>query len=154
MIVVAYGRAPASTGASGPFLVVGALGLTWLLLWLPSVRSSDLQLPPPAAGPSLLSVLGWLVPLAVLFFSVRWLTMEADWSWLPGVPGDLFTAARGFVVENGWVPLTVQGLVTVVGIAAVYRWLRRSTQDEDRLPRGLFLYNGFTGVRGGDGGNS
>jgi ACS family hexuronate transporter-like MFS transporter len=101
-----------------PFVVVGVLGLAWVAFWLPSVRRQDLQMPPPAAGPSLMSVLAWLLPLAVVFFAVRALIRAPEFA---------------------WVGLVVQTLVTGVGIAVVYRWLKRATEDDDKLPRPLFL---------------
>jgi ACS family hexuronate transporter-like MFS transporter len=101
-----------------PFLVVGALGLAWVALWLPSVRRQDLQMPPPAPGPSLVSVIGWLLPLGALFFAA-------------------------FAINKVWhqplLALGVQALTTAAGVAVVYRWLRRATDDDDKLPRALFV---------------
>ncbi len=116
--LLVFWLAPSKEQWGIPFLVVGCLGLVWVACWLPSVRTSDLQLPPPAPGPSLVSVLGWLLPLGVLFF-----------------------AAHDMKVRLGmaWAGLAVQALVTAAGIVVVYRWLRRATADDDKLPRPLFL---------------
>jgi ACS family hexuronate transporter-like MFS transporter len=46
-----------------PFMVVGAVGTLWVLLWLGTVRPSELRVARSASGSSLMSVLAWLVLL-------------------------------------------------------------------------------------------
>ena len=65
------------------------------------------------------------VLLAVKTF-VRWMpTLRSSISWLPNVPG--------------WLPLTVSVGVSVVGIVAVYFWLRNRTRDDPTASRPVFL---------------
>jgi ACS family hexuronate transporter-like MFS transporter len=102
-----------------PFLVVGALGVTWVFFWLLSVRREDLALARPAPAPSLTAVLGPLVVLLGLDTGIHLL------------------AAREKV--DPLVPLLVKVAVTVLGIAAVYLWLTRATRDDTALPRRVFF---------------
>src|SRR5262249_60595515 len=60
-----------------PFMVIGAAGATWAVLWLLSIRSSDLAIPALAQGQSLAGILMWLlllqgVGLAVRAFTAGW----------------------------------------------------------------------------------
>jgi ACS family hexuronate transporter-like MFS transporter len=101
------------------FLAVGGVGLTWVLLWLPSVRSADLVLPPPQPGPTLMTVLGWLVLLLAADFVVH----------LPDVQRQLPALA----------PAAAKVALTVLGVAGVFLWLRRATADDIALPRHTFF---------------
>jgi ACS family hexuronate transporter-like MFS transporter len=100
------------------FLVVGGIGITWVFLWLPSVRSADLALPPPQPGPTLMSVLGWLVFLLAVDFGLH----------LPPVREAL-----------PWLPLTAKVVITVLGIGGVFLWLTHATGDDTTLPRRTFF---------------
>jgi ACS family hexuronate transporter-like MFS transporter len=104
-----------------PFLAVGALGLTWVVLWLFSVRHQDLALDRPTPGPSLVAILGWLIALLAADELAQALRAE----WLP-------CERAGFV-------LTVKLAVTGLGIAGVYGWLRRATGHDAELARRDFF---------------
>jgi ACS family hexuronate transporter-like MFS transporter len=101
------------------FMAVGGVGVTWVLLWLPSVRAADLVLPPPSTGPTLMSVLGWLAVLLAVDFTVHFPPVRRE---LPG-----------------WLPLTVKVVLTVLGVGGVFLWLRRATADDLTLPRATFF---------------
>jgi MFS family permease len=142
-----------------PFLVIGALGFTWVCLWLPSVRRSDLAVARPASGPSLINVLGWLVLLIGVDFLVHLAAVSDFWPWLhalvaarPAAPA--LTSALGQAAGGGplpavvvlaaghprtWLPLVVKVAVTVLGIAGVFLWLRNATRDDTALPRRDFF---------------
>jgi hypothetical protein len=100
------------------FLAVGGVGVTWVLLWLPSVRAADLVLPPPSPGPTLISVLGWLAGLLVLDFTLH----------LPAVKA-----------EVPWLPAPAKIVITLLGVLFVFLWLRRATSDDTTLPRRTFF---------------
>jgi ACS family hexuronate transporter-like MFS transporter len=104
-----------------PFLVVGALGLTWVFLWLVSVRRQDLALDRPTPGPSLATILVWLIVL----LGVDEAAQAAFKRWLPSE-------------QAGYVLLVKLG-VTSLGIAGVYGWLRRVTADDPELAREVFF---------------
>jgi ACS family hexuronate transporter-like MFS transporter len=101
-----------------PFLVVGVLGLTWVWLWLPSVRQSDLALPEKRRGASLVNVLAWLVLLLGVDVAAHLPAVEESW---PGLP------------------LAAKVAVTVLGVAGVFEWLRRATRGDTALPRRDFF---------------
>jgi ACS family hexuronate transporter-like MFS transporter len=101
-----------------PFLVVGALGITWLWLWLPSVRQSDLALPQRDAGPSLVNIVAWLAFLFGVDLAIHLTAVGDSWPWLP---------------------LAVKVAVTMLGIAGVFLWLRNATQGDTALPRRDFF---------------
>jgi ACS family hexuronate transporter-like MFS transporter len=98
-----------------PFLVVGGLGLLWVVLWLVSVRSADLELTERRIAPSLMSIVGWLVFLLV---------------------ADLIVHLQA---PTPWAPLASKYAITVLGIAGVFSWLLRATADDPALPRGVFI---------------
>jgi ACS family hexuronate transporter-like MFS transporter len=98
-----------------PFMVVGALGLLWVVLWLVSVRSADLALTEKHTSSSLISILGWLV-----------LLMGAD-------------LAVHITAPTPWLPLASKYTVTILGVAGVFAWLWHTTAGDDNLPRGVFL---------------
>lgn len=100
------------------FLVVGGLGVTWVVLWMPSIREDDLALPPPKPGPTLLSVLTWIIALFGIDFLVH----------LPQVTGGA-----------PWVATLSKTAVTIAGVAVVFRWLERATADDKELPRAVFF---------------
>jgi hypothetical protein len=113
----------------GPFVAIGVIGTTWVILWLFSLRRGDLPPPVRKTGPSLMSVLGWLV--ALLGFDVAMQML--------GRAG-VFGQPSGGEASLPWgLSLLVKGLVSSIGIALVIRWLLRSTRDDDRLPRPLFV---------------
>ena len=101
-----------------PFLVIGAVGLPWVVVWLRSVGPGDLTVA-PRAGPSLVGTVGWLLLL--------------------------YSADVGLQLAQIRDPLLTVGVkvaVGVLGIAGVVRWLVRSTEeasDVEQLPRPLFL---------------
>ncbi len=112
------------------FVAVGTAGGLWALLWLLSVRSSDLEVPIQPTSHSLMSILGWLVGLLVVDSAIPrackgMLGLPADWTdWLQSYP-DL--------------PLISKAVSTAVGIVLVTLWLFRATTDDTLLPRGLFI---------------
>ena len=102
------------------FLAVGVVGLTWVLLWLPSVRRGDLETARSPGGLTLVGLLlGWLVLLLVI---------------------DTLTQMGAFPNTPDWLPLAVKVTVTVLGIAGVFLWLRHATRDDRHLPRRIFFF--------------
>jgi ACS family hexuronate transporter-like MFS transporter len=99
------------------FLVVGGLGVSWILLWLPSLRTADLQLPRAGAPPALLNVIGWLAALLALDMYLHSLELPKEWF---------------------WVPLTSKIVTTALGIGGVIFWLLRATRGDTQLPRTTF----------------
>src|SRR5262249_6912126 len=99
-----------------PFLLVGAAGATWVLLWMASVRSADLDQARPADPSSPLTLLLVLAGLFALKRAVRW---TSD---LPA-----------------WLPLAVSFLVSTIGVALVLGWLLRSTRGDAGPGRAVFL---------------
>lgn len=99
-----------------PFLIVGAVGASWVVLWLASVRSTDLSRddPPDSSSPLIL-----LLVLAGLF------GVKSAVRWTPNLPG--------------WLPLTVSFAVSTVGIVLVLGWLLRSTRQDEESDRAVFL---------------
>jgi hypothetical protein len=87
-----------------------------VILWLARVRKEDLEMEHPKQGSSLMSILGILVVLLGIEQAVRY--------------------AGVFPPE---VVLLSKAVVTVLGIATVFLWLRRATQDDTRLPRRDFV---------------
>ena len=105
-----------------PFLVIGTIGLTWVLLWLILVRRADLAME-RRLSPSLIGIVGWL--LLLLGLDVGLQVAQARDSWL-SAPS---------------LTLAVKLGVSVLGIAAVARWLFRCTAADgegEQLPRGDF----------------
>jgi hypothetical protein len=100
------------------FLAVGLLGVTWAFLWLPSVRRGDLQVARGPAGPTLISILGWLVALLAV---------------------DTYVHMGGIPDAPPWLPLATKAAVTVLGIAGVFLWLCQATRDDPHLPRRVFF---------------
>jgi ACS family hexuronate transporter-like MFS transporter len=100
------------------FLAIGILGATWAFVWLPTVGRGDLQIARSPGGPTLISVLGWLVLLLVIDTAVH---LGA----FPGAPS--------------WLPLAEKFAVTALGIAGVFLWLRHATRDDRHLPRRNFF---------------
>lgn len=101
-----------------PFLVIGAVGALWGVLWLWGVRKGDLDLEPRTPS-SLIGIVGWLV---LLFGLDTVIQLTAGLS------------AQTLVL--------VKLAVGILGIGAVIRWLLRSTAVSDpteQLPRGAFL---------------
>ncbi|HKI32324.1 MAG TPA: MFS transporter [Gemmataceae bacterium] len=101
-----------------PFMVIGALGVTWVLLWLLLVRRADLAME-RRVSPSLIGIVGWLVLL---------------WG--------MDVALQLLQVDDPGATLAVKAGVSALGIVAVARWLFRCTQaDEEgeKLPRGAFV---------------
>jgi ACS family hexuronate transporter-like MFS transporter len=91
-----------------PFIVVGAIGMTWALLWLVSVRRGDLAGASRVAS-SLMRVVGWLAALLAL-----------------DVVSQLTKVSHPAAVMA--VKLVVAGL----GIAGVAQWLFLSTAGDSR----------------------
>ena len=117
-----------------PFLVVGALGLFWVVGWLSSVRSRDLQLPPRKHTSSLISILAVLVLLFGGDTAVHWALAKDR---LPAVGG----------LEPHSLALASKIVTTLLGVVCVFFWLINATRQEDvpapgeppRLPRRLFI---------------
>jgi MFS family permease len=113
------------------FLVVGGVGVTWVVLWMPSVRSSDLALTQTATGPTLLPVVGWVLLLSAIDLVVHLQGGQLELADLsveiPNMPRDL-----------PWSPLWSKTAVTVLGVGGVFVWLRSATWDDTALPRATF----------------
>jgi ACS family hexuronate transporter-like MFS transporter len=106
------------TGSWRPaFMTIGALGLGWAVLWLVVVRHSDLPASTPPAGPSLISILGWLIILYLCDLQVH---LHAE-----SLPQGL--------------PLLSKAVVTVLGIGGIVFWLARATRGDLVLPRHVFF---------------
>jgi ACS family hexuronate transporter-like MFS transporter len=98
-----------------PFLVIGAIGLAWVVLWLWYVRREDLEI---QRKPS---------TLPVVILSVLVLLLGID------------TAVHVEYRDDPALGVLSKLVLTVFGIAAVFAWLLHSTRDDTRLPRPLFL---------------
>lgn len=83
-----------------PFLLVGGAGISWVVLWLVSVRTGDLQSEQGTSAQTPIHLLG---VLALLF----------------GVKNGVRLIPDG----PTWLPLTVSFLVSGTGIVLVLRWL-------------------------------
>jgi ACS family hexuronate transporter-like MFS transporter len=90
-----------------PFVIVGAVGVTWVFLWLTVVRSADLTPGPVVASPSP----AFLLVILALLFGMK-------------------NAARHVSDAPAWLPLTSSVFVSAVGIALVLGWLWRATNDD------------------------
>jgi ACS family hexuronate transporter-like MFS transporter len=114
------------------FMVVGGVGITWVLLWMPSVRTSDLALPQTAPGPTLLPIVGYILVLSAIDLAFHLQGGRLDFAGLainlPNVP----EAVPGL-------PLYSKVAVTVLGVAGVFFWLRAATRDDTALPRATFF---------------
>jgi ACS family hexuronate transporter-like MFS transporter len=99
-----------------PFLVIGILGVIWVVLWLTRIRREDLEMSHPGQGSSLVRILGILIVLLGIEQTVRY---------------------AGFFSTQAILGTKVA--VTVVGIATVFLWLQDATRDDTRLPRGTFI---------------
>src|SRR5262249_59859389 len=67
-----------------PFMAVGAVGATWVILWLLSVRSTDLASARLTKDPSLAGILGWLLALGAIDLGVHALAVRDSWLPLAG----------------------------------------------------------------------
>jgi hypothetical protein len=110
-----------------PFLLIGAVGLTWALLWGLSVRRGNLTVPPRTEGPSLMSLLGVLILLLGLDVGVQLFARYGGVIHLS--PGES---------SPWWLSLPTKVVVCGISITLVVRWLFRATAGDDRLPRPLF----------------
>jgi MFS transporter, ACS family, hexuronate transporter len=113
------------------FLVVGGVGVTWVVLWMPSVRSRDLALTQTASGPTLLPVVGWVLCLSAIDLLVH---LQGGRLELAGFGVDLPNVPR----KMPWLPLWSKAVVTVLGVGGVFVWLRSATGDDTALPRATF----------------
>jgi ACS family hexuronate transporter-like MFS transporter len=113
-----------------PFLLVGVVGTTWVVFWLLAVRDDDLELGPRHSGPSLMSVLGWLIVLLALDLGVH-LAYAFPEAWPEALGASLGTMT--------WMPLAVKALLTVAGIRIVFGWLCRAVAEDADLPRNVFF---------------
>jgi ACS family hexuronate transporter-like MFS transporter len=123
-----------------PFMVVGLLGAFWVVLWLASVRRSDLPTGHLKPGPSLVNILGILVLLLALDLLVH--AAAADSPRVRDLAGQVpgLDALVDFMVaQRSWLPLATKVLVTVAGVATVFFWLQRVTHDDTALPRSVFV---------------
>lgn len=112
-----------------PFVVVGAIGFGWAVLWLLSVRTADLPAPRGPKQPSLVAVLGVL--LTLLAFDVGLRVAAARPEWVPWGLGES-VASPQFLLAG-------KTAVCVLAVTAVTRWLLTVTADETSIPRGLFV---------------
>lgn len=107
-----------------PFLIIGAAGATWALVWLVSVRSADLahkRLADPSSPWGLLLALGGLFALKSL---VRW--------------GPYLPEGLAFQPPAGLALLVSFG-VSGLGVTLVLGWLLRSTRGDEHMDRGDFV---------------
>lgn len=109
-----------------PFLIVGAAGMTWALLWLASVRSSDMTPTRPVRSDAPVGLVLILVGLLAVKTSIRVLPA---WDLVP----EMLTEPR----------LALSVLISVAGIAVVVRWLLTSTGDEPGRHHRAFLRRFF-----------
>lgn len=114
--LIVMGLADATGTWRWPFLVIGVLGLVWVVLWLACVRGEDLALQEPMKSSSLVSILGVLVVLLGLDLAVHF-----------------------FAPENALLCVGTKVMVTILGIGFVCRWLVNTTTDDNHLPRPLFI---------------
>jgi MFS transporter, ACS family, hexuronate transporter len=107
------------TGSWRPaFLAIGVIGITWVALWVPSVRRGELDIPRNPGEPTLITVLAWLVLLLAIDTTIR---------------------LNVFFEAPVWLPVVVKAVVTALGIAGVFLWLRNATRADRHLPRQLFF---------------
>jgi ACS family hexuronate transporter-like MFS transporter len=106
-----------------PFLIVGGAGMTWVILWLVSVRSADLACPRTASSPAPVGILLILLGLLGVKTLVRlWPKLSPD-----------------FVEPSPELRLCVSLAVSILGIGAVVYWLVNSTGDDTEQDRTTFL---------------
>jgi ACS family hexuronate transporter-like MFS transporter len=117
-----------------PFMVIGAVGTLWVAFWLSAVRPTDLRTSSSSAGPSLMSVLAWLILLMMLDGAVHIAAAAPDW-----LPHALQAPAADLFAVAPWLPLASKALVTVLGILGVFLWLWNATRDDDGVPRHVFF---------------
>ncbi|HEX5269860.1 MAG TPA: MFS transporter, partial [Gemmataceae bacterium] len=106
-----------------PFMIVGAVGASWVLLWFLFVRRADLAIE-RRASPSLIGIVGWLVLLLGLDIALQ------------------VAQAEDARLKVPWVTLPVKLGVSGLGIAAVALWLFRCTRADaegEALPRRDFV---------------
>jgi ACS family hexuronate transporter-like MFS transporter len=124
-----------------PFMVVGAVGATWVFAWLAAVRPADLAIA-HRDSPSLASI---VAPLAALFavdvaLQAAKLNTERTRELAAAVGLDPDAMMSG--VNDPWTTLVVKLVVGGTGVALVFRWLLRNTRDEAEereLPRRDFV---------------
>jgi MFS family permease len=124
-----------------PFLIIGAVGMVWVLLWLGSVRGVDLERRHATPSVSLLPVVVLLVALLAVDVAVH-----VHYARPPAAPsvgaaaGPLaayaLTPGRG---AASWVPLLVKVAVTCAGVGGVFVWLWSVTRDDRELDRPVFF---------------
>ena len=101
-----------------PFMIVGAVGASWVLLWFLGVRRSDLAVE-RRASPSLIGIVGWLVMLLGIDVGLQILG-----------------------VSDPFVTVPVKLGVCALGVTAVAGWLFRCTRADgqgEKLPRRDFV---------------
>jgi hypothetical protein len=79
------------------------------------VRRSDLPASTPPAGPSLITILGWLVFLYLIDLQIHRMDLPVG------------------------VPLASKAAATILGIGGIVLWLARATRGDTVLPRPLFF---------------
>lgn len=104
-----------------PFLIVGAAGMSWALLWLVSVRSADVSATQITRAPAPIILAVVLIALLGVKVVIRQFSDE------------IAVEAR----------LLASVIISAVGIAAVTRWLFRSTADEPGRDGAVFLRRFF-----------
>jgi ACS family hexuronate transporter-like MFS transporter len=119
-----------------PFWVVGALGLTWVLLWFASVRRTDLPSfagrPGPAAGPPreeerpsfayLTDRRFWVLVVVVVSINIAWHYFRA---WLPQVMKDVgYDDQDAFLFNSAYYIAADAGSIAVgFGTLGLLRWV-------------------------------
>jgi MFS family permease len=112
-----------------PFLLVGAVGVTWVFGWLLAVRRSDLAVE-RRPSPSLVVI---VVPLAVLFsFDIALQAAKLDADAVRRLAAAVGADPDGLVafVHNSLTTLLLKLAIGTTGIALVFRWLLRNTRAD------------------------
>jgi ACS family hexuronate transporter-like MFS transporter len=94
------------------FMIIGAGGITWVLVWVALVRSRDLAIE-RRASPSLIGIVGWLGVLLGLDIALQ------------------LAQVRYEALATPLVTIPVKLGVCGLGVAAVVRWLFASTRADD-----------------------
>jgi ACS family hexuronate transporter-like MFS transporter len=125
-----------------PFMAIGAIGVTWVLLWFLFVRRADLAIE-RRVSPSLIGIVGLLVLLLGLDIALQ--LAHVIIPWLNGLGLKVGSLPPEVIVawlEHPLVTLAVKLGVAALGITAVARWLFRSTRADgegEKLPRRDFV---------------
>ena len=107
-------------GWQAPFIVMGAAGLAWLVLWLPLYREPAHEQRAAGEG-DLLTRPRWSLllrhPQAWSFIAAKLLTDPIWWFFLIWLPA-YFKSTRGLDIKTSWIYLvSIYGVITVLSVA-------------------------------------